>query len=376
MSNEADPGTSGRVGLDEPSSYAALDPAGMLGFATDFPGQLREAAQIGREFAPPRAFRNPRQIVLSGMGGSAVAGDFLARLCEHRLAAPFLVNRTYHIPAFVGRDTLFIASSHSGDTEETLSAATAALRREARIICIATGGKLRDFASRHAGRRVAMLEIPQTDPPMPPRAALGYSLIPLVRAFETLGLYPGAGRQIAEAISLLEHLRDRVSPDVPTEHNAAKQLARDLHGRIPWVQGTVGIMSAAAYRWRTQFNENSKMLAYSSEYPELNHNEVIGWEKAERLRDVVEVVILRSPADHWRVRARVDITKKKLVAPKARVHLIEAEGRSPLAQLLWTVYLGDWASLYLAFLNGVDPAAIESINVLKSDLETIQRPEQ
>jgi glucose/mannose-6-phosphate isomerase len=376
MSDQAKPGAKGRVDLDDPSSYQGLDPAGMLGFAIGFSSQVKEAAQIGREFAPPKSFRNPKHVVLSGMGGSAVAGDFLARLCESRLAAPFVVNRTYQIPAFVDRDTLFIASSHSGNTEETLSAVAAALRRQARIICIATGGKLRDFARRHAGRKVAMLEAPQTDPPMPPRAALGYSLIPLVRAFETLGLYPGAGRQIGEAISLLEHLRDRVSPDVPTDHNVAKQLANDLYGRLPWVHGTVGIMSAAAYRWRTQFNENSKMLAYSGEYPELNHNEVIGWEKAEGLRGTVEVVMLRSPADDWRVRARVDITKKKLVAPMAPVHLIEAQGRSPLAQLLWTIYLGDWVSLYLAFLNGVDPASIESINILKRDLATIQRPRQ
>lgn len=189
-----------------------------------------------------------------------------------------------------------------------------------------------------------------------------------------MGLYPGAGRQIGEAIGLLEHLCQRLKPEVPTAHNRAKQLARELHRRVPWVQGTVGIMSAAAYRWRTQFNENSKMLAYSSEYPELNHNEVVGWEEADWLSDLVSVIILRSPSDYWRVRARVDITQKKLIGSKAPVHLVEAEGRSPLAQLLWTVYLGDWISLYLAFLNGVDPASIDSINTLKEDLEHLERP--
>jgi glucose/mannose-6-phosphate isomerase len=365
-----------RVDLDAASSYQGWDPKGMLRFAREFPEQVKEAAQIGREFAPPSALGGAKNIVLSGMGGSAVAGDFLARLCEHRLAAPFFVNRGYGVPAFVGRETLFVASSYSGDTEETLAAAGAALRHGARILCTATGGKLHEFARRHGRRKVAFLQIPKHDPNMPPRSALGYSLIPLVRALETLGLYPNAGRQIGESISLLAHLRDRLHEGVPGEHNRAKQLARDLHERIPWVQGTVGIMSAVAYRWRTQFNENSKMLAYSSEYPELNHNEVIGWEGAERLRDVVAVVMLRSPSDHWKVRARVDITKKKLIAPKAPVHLIEAEGASPLAQLLWTVYLGDWVSLYLALLNGVDPASIDSINTLKRDLADVLRPRQ
>ncbi len=374
MSSLEEVGGAGQIDLDQPSSYEQLDPRGMLGFAINFPNQVREAACLGSAFSPPKAFSNPKQIALAGMGGSAVAGDFLARLLEGRSAAPFTVIRGYQVPAFVGPDTLFIASSHSGDTEETLSAATAALRKGARILCIATGGKLQDFARRHAGRKVAFLAIPRTDPPMPPRAALGYSLIPLVRVLETLGLYPGAGAKIREAISLLDHLLERVHPEVPIQHNRAKQLALFLQHRIPWIQGTVGIMGAVAYRWRTQFNENSKMLAYSSEYPELNHNEVIGWEKAEELAGKPAVIILKSTSDHWRVRARIDITKKRLIESKAPLQVIEAEGRSSLAQLLWTVYLGDFASLYLAFLNGVDPAAIDSIIALKAELEKIQRP--
>ena len=375
MSTGAD-SASTRVVLDEPVSYAFLDNRGMFGFAKNFPRQLREAAEVGHAFVPPRSFRNPKLVLLSGLGGSAVAGDFLARLCEDRIGVPIVVNRSYQIPHYVGKDTLFIASSHSGNTEETLAATSAALRRKAKILCITTNGKLRDFARRHGPPQVALLEIPQTDPPMPPRAALAYSLIPLVRALETLGLYPGAGRHIAESISLIGHLRDRIEPDVPTQHNQAKQLAQSLRGTIPWVHGTVGIMAAAAYRWRTQFNENSKMLAYSSEYPELNHNEVIGWEQAQRIGADIGVVTLRSSHDHWRVRARVDITKKKFIKPTASSHLIDAEGHSPLAQLLWTVYLGDFTSLYLAMLNGVDPGSIDSIDTLKADLEKLQRPKK
>lgn len=362
------------VDLDDLSSYRELDPAGMLGFATDLPAQIEEASEIGRRFEAPAAFRDPSNIVLAGMGGSAVAGDFLMRLCDERLAVPFVVSRNYEIPAFVGPETLFIASSHSGNTEETLTAVRGALRREARILCITTGGKLSAFARRHRRDGVALLEIPQTDPPMPPRAALGYSLIPLVRALESLGLYPSAGRHISEAVRLVAKLADGVRPKVETRRNRAKRLALALFGKVPWIHGTVGIMGAAAYRWRTQFNENSKTLAYSSECPELNHNEVVGWELAERVPARIEVVMLLRPGDHWRNRARVDIVRKKLVGPKARVHVIEAEGRSALAQLLWTVYLGDWTSLYLAFLRGVDPASIDSINTLKRALARLKRP--
>jgi glucose/mannose-6-phosphate isomerase len=348
----------------------------MLDFAVGFPEQVRDAARIGREFELPREFHDPELVVLSGMGGSAVAGDFLARLCEPIASIPLLVNRDYCIPECVAGDTLFIASSHSGDTEETLAAADAALARDARILCITTNGALGDWARDHAAPRVGLLSIPQTTPQMQPRAALGYSFVPLVLVLGKLGVYPDAERQLSDAIPLLERLRDRLRPEVPAEQNAAKQLAGDLYRRFPWVQGTVGIMSAAAYRWRTQFNENSKTLAYSSEYPELNHNEVIGWEGAQRWRDLVSVVMLRCPSDHWRVRARVDITREKFIGPKAPVHLLEAEGESPLAQLLWMVYYGDFVSLYLAFLNGVDPASVASINLLKADLARLKAPGQ
>ena len=358
-----------RVDFDDRSSYQRLDPKGMLDFALDFPAQLERAARIGRAFRPPDALKDASHIVLSGMGGSAVTGDLLARLCEPHSPIPFLVNRDYRIPRFVGRDTLFIASSYSGNTEEALAATDLALRRRAQVVCITTGGKLRELAIR---RRLPLIEIP-ADPPMPPRAAFGYSFIPLALMLSSLGLYPGAGRQMREAIGVVERLRSQAHPDIPSRRNRAKQLASYLHGKIPWVQGTVGIMSAAAYRWRCQFNENSKALAYSSEYPELNHNEVVGWELPAGMAKPVEVISLTKPDDYYRVRARVEITRG-MIAPKARIHLIEAEGQSPLAQLMGTVYLGDFTSLYLAFLNGVDPAAIGPINLLKARLAKLKPP--
>ncbi len=344
----------------------------MLSFAVNFSCQVAQAAEVGASFAPPTQLRHPKHIVLAGMGGSAVAGDFLARLCEKTLPVPFVVCRDYSIPRFVGPDTLFIASSHSGNTEETLEATGQAYRRKARLLCITTGGALGEFARR---RKLPLLILPKTTPPMPPRAALGYSFIPLVSVLGKLGLYPSARQQIRETIALLETVRQRLGPETPERGNQAKQLARALFGKIPWVQGTTGIMGAAAYRWRCQFNENSKVLAHSSEYPELNHNEVVGWELPPAMAEPLEVIILTSPEDYYRVRARVEITRG-MMAPKARIHLIEAEGRSPLAQLMGVVYLGDFTSLYLAFLNGADPAAIGPINLLKSRLAKLRRPDR
>jgi len=358
------PASRGRPDLDDRASYQRLDPNGMLDFAVDFPSQVEAAARIGRRFAPPGSLRNPSGLVIAGMGGSAVVGDFLARLLEDRSPVPAAVCRNYEIPRFVGPRTLFIASSHSGNTEETLSAAARAKRRGARILCICTGGKLAEFARRN---KLPLLAIPQTDPPMPPRAALGYSLIPLVVLLGSLGLYPGAASQLREALPLLKRLRDRIGPDVPMRRNRAKTLATQLFGKLPWVQGTAGVMSAAAYRWRCQFNENSKVLAYSSEYPELNHNEVVGWELPRARAREVRVIVLHGPRELRRIRARVDITQE-MIARKTHVHAIEAEGRSALAQLMWTVYLGDFVSLYLAFLNRVDPSSIDAIDELKGRL--------
>jgi len=352
-----------RVDFDDRSSYQRLDPKGMLDFALDFPAQLERAARIGRAFRPPDALKDASHIVLSGMGGSAVTGDLLARLCEPHSPIPFLVNRDYRIPRFVGRDTLFIASSYSGNTEEALAATDLALRRRAQVVCITTGGKLRELAIR---RRLPLIEIP-ADPPMPPRAAFGYSFIPLALMLSSLGLYPGAGRQMREAIGVVERLRSQAHPDIPARRNRAKQLASYLHGKIPWVQGTVGIMSAAAYRWRCQFNENSKTLAYSSEYPELNHNEVVGWEIAPRLARDTAVIVLKEPDAQPRIGARVAITRE-IMSKRAEVRVVEAEGDSPLARVLWTLYLADFVSIYLAFLNGADPTAIAAINELKSRL--------
>jgi glucose/mannose-6-phosphate isomerase len=361
----ASPNPRSSVDLDDRDSCLRLDSRGMLDFAIEFPSQLQHAARIGRAFRPPKNLRGPSQIVLSGMGGSAVSGDFIARLCESHLPVPFLVNRDYRIPRFVGPETLFIASSHSGNTEETLAATGLALRRGARLVCITTGGKLRDLALR---RHLPLIQTP-SDPPMPPRAALGYSLVPLIFLLASLGLYPAADRQLREALDLAGLLRDQLRPDVPIERNRAKQLALYLHGKIPWVQGTVGVMSAAAYRWRCQFNENGKTLAYSSEYPELNHNEVVGWEIAPGLSRNIAVVVLRDPSASIRVQARVEITQE-FIAPKAPVRIIDAEGESPLARLLWTVYFGDFVSLYLAFLNNADPAEMHAIEELKSRLAT------
>jgi len=356
--------TRSRVDLDDAASYQALDPGGMLKYAVNFPDQLEQATCIGQAFRPDARLREPAQIVLAGMGGSAVGGDFLARLCQDHLPIPFLVIRDYSLPRFVGPDTLVVVSSYSGNAEETLAAGAAALERRARLVCITTGGELGEFAQAHG---LPAIRIPQTDPPMRPRAAWGYSFIPLVFLVHSLGLYPEAPNQMREALGVVTELRDQLHPDVLIEQNPAKGLALALEEKIPWVHGTGGIMGAAAYRWRCQFNENSKVLAYSSEYPELDHNEVVGWELSPELARQIAVVILRRPGESWRTEVRLQFTHH-LVGAKSPVHVIEARGVSPLAQLLWAVYYADFASIYLAFLHRADPASTSPIDELRRRL--------
>lgn len=357
--------TPSRVDLDRRASYQHLDPVGILEFAVHFPEQVAEGAQLGQAFSPPASLRHPKSIVLAGMGGSAVAGDLLSRLIEKRVPVPFVVSRDYDLPALVGPHTLFLASSFSGNTEETLSALQQAYRRKAKIVCLTTGGEMAKFAQR---RKLPLITLPRHDPNMPPRSALGYSLLPLVMLFSSLGLYPGAAGEVKETIALLRELCARWHPDVKASRNQAKQLAKSLFGKIPVIQGTSGLMGAAAYRWRTQLNENSKRLAISSEYAELNHNEVVGWELPKGQGRLFEVVALTRAEDHSHLKARVEITAE-MVRRRTRMHVLQAEGKSPLAQLLWAVVLGDFVSIYLAFLNGVDPAAIDNINELKRRLK-------
>jgi glucose/mannose-6-phosphate isomerase len=350
-----------RVDLDDPASWARLDPGGMVRLALGFPEQCEEALRIGDSFSPPASLRRPDNIALAGMGGSAIAGDLLARLYQYDLRVPFLICRHYEIPRFVGPGTLFIASSNSGNTEETIAATRAALRRRARVVCITSGGKLAELAR---ARRLPLLQIPAG---LPPRAATGYGFLPLVRLLEKLRLVPGRPSARREAVARLKRLRARLRPAVPTRRNPAKQLARYFHRRFPWIYGTHGIMSAVAFRWQTQANENSKSLAFHHELAELNHNEIVGWGLSPALARKLAVVILRRNDDHPRLLRRIEITKQ-IIGRKAEVREVAAEGKSALAQLLWMMYLGDFASLYLAFLNRADPIEIEAINYLKAEL--------
>ncbi|MBO8142289.1 MAG: bifunctional phosphoglucose/phosphomannose isomerase [Firmicutes bacterium] len=350
--------------LDDAEARAARDPRGMLRRVVDLPEQLQEAAAIGAA-VQPKLPQEIKHVLILGMGGSAIGGDLVKALVEAECRVPIAVSREYDVPAFVGPHTLVIASSYSGNTEETLSACRAAAERGAAVAAVTTGGVLAEWAS---AKGWPLVRLPQG---LAPRAALGYSFVPLLKILEAAGIVSPKDGQLQEAVGVLKAMRDELGPDAPVQSNAAKQLAARLFGKLPLVYGTGGWRSAAAYRWKCQINENAKAPAWCNTFPELNHNETVGWEVPQAVTGLVELVVLRDRADSPRINRRIEVTVDIMRPAIAGVTEVWSRGESELARLLSLTYFGDFTSVYLALLNGVDPTPVRVIDRLKAELATL-----
>ncbi len=348
--------------LNDAEAIVAGDPGGMLGHLEGFSSQLGVAAGIGEDCAISRSSSGISCVVVLGMGGSAIGGEFAQGYLYDRVRVPMQVVRNYQLPAYVGPDTLVITSSYSGNTEETLAGYSEAVSRGAKPICFTTGGELARRAEK-AGHDV--ITIP---PGFPPRAALGLSLVPLLKILGRLGLAPDATPEIDEGIKLTAELAEEYGAARRSDANPAKDLAEWLHGYVPVVYGSVPWVSVVATRWCGQFSENSKLVAHRNELPEMNHNEIVGWSAHNPLTEMARVVFLRDSEDHIRVAKRIEITAESVASSGARVRSVESRGASRLARLLSLVVLGDFASLYLALLTGADPTPVRPIDKLKARL--------
>ncbi len=342
-----------RERLDDPAAYAAGDPRNFGELIRGFAGQIADGARLGEGLSvegPP-----PRALLVLGMGGSAAAGDLVQGLCHEAAPFPVQVVRGYTVPAWVGPGTLVVASSYSGQTEETLAAFEAARRRGARAVVLTSGGALAERAGREG---LPWVRLPSG---FPPRAALALLLMPLVVLLDRWGAVPAGPAEREEAVRVLAALGGELAHDVPVAGNPAKALAATLAGRLPVVYGT-DLTGPIACRWRTQLEENAKVLALSGVLPEMNHNAIEAWGGgADSAR---AVVILRDGGEHPRVARRVDLTREILEA-HAPVREAWARGEGRLARLLSLVLLGDWTSYYLAVLRGVDPWAVETLETFK-----------
>lgn len=331
----------------------ALDRGRMLQALAEFPEQIERA--LGLACRIPNGLQGFKNAVVLGMGGSAIAGDILARFST----IPVVTVRDYEIPSWVNAETFLIAISYSGETEETLSAFREGIRRTRKAVALTTGGLLAALCEEE---EIPWVPVP---PGFQPRAAIAFLLFPLLKCFARFGYLRGNPDAVPDA---LRRLRDSCLPE--KNENSAQTLAQTLFEKVPVVYGA-GITSPVAYRWKTQINENAKQPAYWAELPELCHNEIVGYELAGKVFSQGMVVFLRTSFDHPRVQKRVEILKGVLSRRGLPFLEVFGEGDSPLEQALWLLYLGDWVSFYLALLNGVDPTPVQPIQELKRRLKEI-----
>jgi glucose/mannose-6-phosphate isomerase len=350
------------MNLDDQDTLRQLDPQGMADRIAEMGQQMEEAGSLVDAFPHPgQEYARARNIVILGMGGSAIGGDLVRSLMDYEATIPVIVSRDYRPPGFTGTDTLVIASSYSGGTEETLSATRVALDRRAKVVAVTTGGPMADMVGAQ-GMPVLRFEYASQ-----PRAALGFSFALLLGLMAKLGYLSQADVDMSGAIAMAKSLASSMGPAMPLDSNPAKQLATRLHGKLPVVYGA-GILSEVARRWKGQFNENSKSWAYFEQLPELNHNAVVGYEYPPELAAQIHVVILSSSTYHVRVAERVRITSEILDKRGVSHETVEAEGVTPLAQMVNAILTGDYASYYLATLNGTDPTPVSTIDFLKDQL--------
>lgn len=349
--------------LDTPNKWTDLDPGDMYGHVSRFAAQVKEAIAIGETAGlgdlPKRKFKN---IVVAGLGGSAIGGDLVRSYIQEWLDIPMLVVRDYVLPNFVGEDTLVIASSYSGNTEETLSAYSQALAMSSPILAITTGGELGERAARDGH---AVITIPGG---LMPRAALGYSFFPMLLALARLGLCPHQTEAVRKTQSLLDERRKLFARDVPQSENPAKQAACAWHKHVPLIYGGLVRYDAVALRIKCQIAENSKQLAFANVFPEFNHNELVGYGKLEHVGKLLTVNIITDCGDHRRTRFRMAIVRKMIADLGIPAVEVETVGDDTLARMFSIIQWGDFASFYLAMLNGVDPTPIEAIDHLKREL--------
>jgi glucose/mannose-6-phosphate isomerase len=333
----------------------------MLQHLHDFPKQCQRAWQKALKFDLPRDYARVDRAIILGMGGSAIGGELVRRLAllENRL--PAWVHRGYDSPPSLNKETLLIASSYSGNTEETLSSFAESLQTPSKKLVLTRGGKLKELAEKE-GIPVFLI-----DYEAPPRAAFPHSFIPLLGIFHKLGLLEDKSADFKEAMQVLNKLSAELAESTPLASNPAKRLSTKLSGKLAVIYGA-GILSEVAQRWKTQLNENSKAWAFYEVFPELNHNAVVGYEFPPELRKGILVVLLHSSLLHPRISIRYRLTVEILTKARVGYELMESRGESPLAQMMSLVLLGDYVSFYLAMLNSVDPTPVAAIDYLKSRL--------
>ena len=321
--------------------------------------QFKDAWQIAKAANLPPAYADVRNVTLAGMGGSAIGGDLAAAILADELKVPMSVHRDYGLPAYIGRDSLVIASSYSGNTEESLSAYGEAQKRGAKVLILTTGGKLAELG-RAAGQPVVTFSYKAQ-----PRAALGYSLGLVLGCLVKLGFVRELQSDVDAALADLAKIEERVHEGART--NDAKKMAIELHGRIIFAYGA-GVMGVMARRVKGQWNENAKNWSAFDVMSELNHNAVVGFPHPPIAKEALTVLFLRSDRDNPRHKIRFDVTGELLDRAGVKHKTLKFAGSSMLSEVLQMTMFTDYVSFYIALLNGADPSEVKSIDYLKDRL--------
>jgi glucose/mannose-6-phosphate isomerase len=341
--------------LDDLKYIHQRDAQDVLGIAE------RQYSQLTHQFEMPELSGEYSNVVYAAMGGSALSALLSVSWPDYKV--PFEVCRQYHIPAYVSDKTLFIAASYSGNTEETLSALAEAEAKNAHIVIIASGGKLADIAK---DKSYPLLVIPKAEQP---RYAVLFMFRALITILESAGLVDtkDADSQMEGAAKMLEEAVKAWLPTVRLSENPAKKLATELAGKSPAIYAGP-LLSPVAYKWKINFNENAKNVAWWNELPEFDHNELTGW-TSHPVDKPYGIVELRSNLEHERVQKRFEVGERLLSGQRPAPHVVDVQGKTVLEQLVWALAFGDFVTTYVALLNGVNPAPVDLVEKFKKALD-------
>lgn len=352
--------------LDDADKIKEIDKSGMLAFCVDVAQHYRKAAEVAERIS--LGYANPENVIVAGMGGSAIGGELLRDWARNDAQIPVEVSRAYSLPAYANERSLVLVTSYSGETEESLSSFLDALKKHCMIFCVSSDGSLLEFAEKLG---VPCMRVPSG---MPPRAALPYLFVPLLEAVEKAGVVSGVSGELSEAVEILERVSGENAPEKYVTDNFAKKLASGIGDSVPVVYG-FGVFRSVAQRFKQQFNENSKMPSKWEFFSELNHNETVGWEKAGKLAGCFSTIFIRDKAESEAIRSRIETTKA-LMPQGSNMFEVWSQGKCKLARMLSTICVGDFTSVYLAILRGIDPTPVETIRLLKEKMRQVGTKEK
>lgn len=347
--------------LDDEKAMERIDQGNMRTMISSFPALVRDALALSQKIDIPDSYRRVEEIVVCGMGGSAIGGDLFRDLSNRMIPVNVSVIREYDMPKHVGEKSLVIAVSYSGNTEETLECFKQAFERGSRIIGIASNGLLEEACSRLG---IPFIKVPTG---YQPRAALPLLFIPLLKIAEKIGFPMAGDEELKRLCALLEDYNRVLSPGSPTERNPAKQLAVKLYGKLPVIY-SLGHLKSVALRYKDQINENAKMRAMCDQLPELNHNEVEAWERAD-FKDLLHIILIDTRFKNKYVAESIRELVSKIEAEGVGVSVLTPLGETMLEEMLSAILFGDWVSYYLAILRRVDPAPVSLISEFKKKRE-------